>query len=300
MSTSAPILATTSLTKHYGKTLALDSLDLELPEGGLFGFLGPNGSGKTTTIRLLLGLLRPTSGGARILGRDCWRESARVKREVGYLPGDVRLYGSLDGRRFLRMVGHARGLDLRARAESLAERLDLDLTVKVARMSKGMRQKLGIVLALAHEPRLLVLDEPTSGLDPIMQDVLKDILRELASRGHTVFFSSHTLSEVEQLCDRVAILRRGRVVVDTTLDDLRARAGRHVRIEWRGDGGEPPHDGPPGLDVTERRERAWLCRWRGPVEPLVRWLASGSPVPVEDVVISPPDLESLFREYYQA
>jgi ABC-2 type transport system ATP-binding protein len=295
------ILATNGLTKRYGGTLALEGLDLALEEGGLFGFLGPNGSGKTTTIRLLLGFLRPTSGSARLFGLDAWKESARAKREVGYLPGDLRLYPSMNGREAVGIFGRARGLDLLPAGDALAERFDLDLAVRASDMSRGMRQKLGLILALAHGPRLLILDEPTAALDPIMQDRLKDHLRDLAAGGRTIFFSSHSLSEVEQLCDRVAILRRGRLVVDTTVEALRARARRDVIIRWSpaAAGGAPPAEAPAGLEIVERSADCWRCRWGGPVRPLVDWIAARPPTAVEDATISPPDLETLFREYYR-
>jgi ABC-2 type transport system ATP-binding protein len=295
--TAMAILVTEGLTKRYGATLALDRLDLALEEGSIFGFLGPNGSGKTTAIRLLLGLLRPSAGSARIFGLDCWRESARAKGDVGYLPGDVRLYPNLCGRALLGIFGRARGRDLAAAGRDLAERFDLDLSLRVRAMSKGTRQKLGLLVALAHEPRLLILDEPTSGLDPIMQDRLKSHLRDLAARGHTIFFSSHSLAEVEQLCDRVAILRGGQVVIESTLEALRARARREVRIGWR-ESGSPPSAAPAGLEIVERDGVAWRCRLSGPVGPLVKWIASAAAA-IDDLTISPPDLESLFHEYYQ-
>ncbi len=274
-------------------------MNLALPEGGIFGFLGPNGAGKTTMIRLLLGLLRPTSGRASIFGRDCWSQSARIKQDVGYIPGDLRLYSNLSGRGILSIFGRVRGRNLGVRAGQLAERFDLDLALRAGEMSKGTRQKLGLVLALAHEPRLVILDEPTSGLDPLMQDLLKRHLRDMAAEGHTIFFSSHSLGEVEQLCDRVAILRRGRVVADTSLDELRARARREVRICWQTDEAPLPEAWPDALQIVDRTNGEWLGRWSGPVEPLVHWIASPSTPPIDDLSISPPDLETLFQEYYR-
>ena len=212
------IITTQALSRRYGRRLGIESANLEIGAGEIFGFLGPNGAGKTTTIRLLLGFLRPTYGCASIIGLDCWQESPRIKREVGYLPGDLRLYPWLTAHRALKIIGLVRGVDLYAAGADLAERFQLELDLPVRKMSRGTRQKLGLVMALAHKPRLLILDEPTSGLDPLMQVELAKCLRELAAVGHTVFFSSHTLSEVEALCDRVAIVRKGRIIADETLD----------------------------------------------------------------------------------
>ncbi len=291
----APILATHALTKRYGATLALDRLDLSLEAGALFGFLGPNGAGKTTTLRLLLGLLRPTSGRAAILGHDCWRDSVPIRRDLGYLPGELHLYPNMTGLDHLKLFGRIRGISLVDRGRALAEQFDLDLARRAGQLSRGNRQKLGLVLALAHEPRLMILDEPTGGLDPMMQDRLRRILRAFASRGHTIVFSSHQLDEVEQLCDRVAILREGRLVEDTDLESLRRRAPREVRILWGA--GVQPAAVPPALELVSRDSSRWLCRWHGPSKPLLGWLAGLNGV--EDVTISPPDLESLFHEYYR-
>jgi len=289
------VIVAENLSKRYGRRMGIEELDLSVPEGTLFGFLGPNGSGKTTTIRILLGFLRAGGGSARILGRDCWRDSHRIKRDVGYLPGDLRLYSWMNGHGALRIFGGVRGLDLAAAGRELAERFGLDLTVRARSMSRGMRQKLGLILALVHEPKLLILDEPTSSLDPLMQELLNEHLRSLARRGHTVFFSSHTLSEVEHLCDRVAILREGRLVADESLEVLRRRAGREVIIRWKAEPATPPPSPPPFLRVRQQQDRQWRCALAGPIAELLAWLA---PLPVDDVVIGRPDLESLFRSYY--
>ncbi len=282
-----------SLTRCYGRRCAVDGLRLSVPEGALYGFLGPNGAGKTTTIRVLMGLLRPTSGSARVFGRDCWGDGPRVRMDIGYVPGDLRLYPWMSGRDALAIFGACRGMDLRANGRALAERFELDLGVRVRTMSRGMRQKLGLIVALAHRPRLLVLDEPSSALDPIMQQRLHAILRELAGAGHSVFFSSHTLAEVETLCSRVAIIRAGKLVADETLDSLRRRAGRDVSIRWKNNSldMEPP----AVLRLARRGALEWSGRLEGPVEELLAWLAG---LAVEDVTIAPPDLESLFHRYY--
>jgi beta-exotoxin I transport system ATP-binding protein len=289
-----PAIEVESLTRRYGSRRGVEGLSLRVEEGTLFGFLGPNGAGKTTTIRVLLGLLPPTSGSARIGGMDCWRQGARIKRDLGYLPGDLRLYPWLNGRSALRMAGRIRGRDLLGPGGELADRFGLDLRVRVRAMSRGMRQKLGLILAMAHRPRVLVLDEPTASLDPLMQRVLHAELRAMAAAGHTVFFSSHTLSEVEELCQRVAIVREGRIVADETLENLRRSTGHEVTIRWR-EGAAPPHP-PAFLELDRRQGREWHGLLRGPVAPLVAWLAERPP---EDLTIARPDLEMLFKTYYE-
>ena len=288
------IIETSSLTRHYGSRRGIESVDLAVREGTLFGFLGPNGAGKTTTIRVLLGLLRPSAGAARIFGHDCWHQSDAIKQEVGYVPGDLRLHGWLDGQAALRIWGRIRRRNLLPYGKQLADRFSLDLKVKVRNMSRGMRQKLGLILALAHKPRLLVLDEPTVTLDPLMQSVFLELLREMATAGHTVFFSSHTLGEVEQLCDRVAMIRTGKIVANESLADLQARAGHDVTIRWR-ESGAGTAEPPPELTLIEREPLLWHGHIDGPLEPFIQWLAGR---PIEDLNIGRPDLESLFRHFY--
>jgi ABC-2 type transport system ATP-binding protein len=288
------IIETDELSRRYGARRGIERVSVGVPEGSLFGFLGPNGAGKTTAIRVMLGLLRPSSGSARICGLDCWKDSKRVKAHVGYVPGDLRLYPWLTGHSAMRLVGGARGMDVTAIARDLAGRFDLDLGVPVRRMSRGMRQKLGLIMALAPEPRLLILDEPTGALDPLMQDRLQEHLRALAAKGHTVFFSSHTLSEVESLCDRIAIVRDGRIVANSTLAELRSHAEREVSIRWKS--GAVPPEPPTSLLVTRRSGRLWSGRCRGDAEPLLAWIRD---LPVEDITIAPPNLESLFRRFYE-
>jgi ABC-2 type transport system ATP-binding protein len=285
-----------NLTRRYGRRRGVERVSLSVPEGALFGFLGPNGAGKTTTIRVMLGFLRPSSGEARIFGLDCWRDSKAIKRDIGYLPGDLRLPAWMDGANALSIFGAVRRMDLAGAGRELAERLDLDLQVKVRDMSRGMRQKLGLILALAHSPRLLVLDEPTSALDPLMQQALHDLLRQLAAAGHTVFFSSHSLGEVEQLCDRVVIVRDGEIVADESLSALRNRAGHDVTIRWRDGASALPIDPPDFLKLTRRERVVWQGRLDGPVQRLVDFLAGK---PVEDLSVGRPDLESLFRRFFE-
>ena len=285
-----------ALTRGYGQRRGIEQVSLAVPEGALFGFLGPNGAGKTTTIRVLLGFLRPTSGAAQIFGLDCWRDSKAIKRDVGYVPGDLRLSEWMNGATALSIYGAVRGLDLTRPGRDLATTFDLDLRVKVRAMSRGMRQKLGLILALAHSPRLLILDEPTSALDPLMQGVLHDLLRRRAAAGQTVFFSSHSLGEVDQLCDHVAIVRDGELVANEPLGALRDRAGHDVTIRWRDAARARELTPPEFLKLTRRDGAVWQGTLQGPAYRLIDFLAGH---PVEELAIGRPDLESLFRRYYE-
>ena len=287
-------IITEGLTKHYGRRVGIESLSLNIPAGTVFGFLGPNGAGKTTMIRLLLGLLRPTEGSAQVLGMDAWRESHRLKAEVGYLPGDLRLYPWMTAQSALEIFGQVRRRDILGQGIQLCERFQLETDVLVRSMSRGMRQKLGLILALAHCPKLLILDEPTSSLDPPMQQELYDYLRERAAAGVTVFFSSHTLSEVEGLCDIVAILREGRLVAHEGLDALRERAKRTVTLRWAGESAARSPV-PDFLEIVSRTELDWNCTLSGPVMDLLRWSANQ---PLTDMGLGKPDLDSLFHEFY--
>lgn len=284
-----------NLTRRYGNRVGVEQVNLEIGAGEVFGFLGPNGAGKTTTIRLLMGLLKPNAGRATIAGYDCWADSVRARRDVGYLPGDVRLYPWMSLERAVPMVARVRGVDIRQRAKQLAGRFELEPKLTVRKMSRGTRQKLGLVLALAHQPRLLILDEPTSGLDPLMQLELADMIREAATAGQTIFFSSHTLSEVENLCQRVAIVRRGRIIVDERLDTLRHDAPRLVELEYTDREAAVAAQLPGLLEVSEIRGATLVGRLRGPAPQLIAWAAGE---PLADIRIGPPDLQALFHSLY--
>lgn len=287
---------TERLCKQYAAARVLHDVTLRVPTGALYGFLGPNGAGKTTTIRILLGLLRASSGTARVLGCDVWRDGPRLRADVGYLPGDVRFHDYLSGRKMLAFLDRARGGRGAGEIERLARVFDLDLTKKIRRYSRGMKQKLGLIAAMMHRPALLILDEPTTALDPLVRVTLFAELRRAAEDGRTVLFSSHTLSEVEELCDQVAILRGGRLIEHGSIAELRNRALRGVELTFEG---TPPEveSLPRGLLVSLQRERYWKCTWVGPVQPLLEWLAQQS---VHDVVVAPPNLEDLFLGYYGA
>lgn len=292
------VIEISALTRRYGDRRGIDDVSLTVGEGALYGFLGPNGAGKTTTIRILMGFMRATSGSARILGMDCWTQSHHIKANVGFIPGDLRLWGWLTGRAALKYFGSMRAMDITKQGESLACELELDLSVRVGQMSRGMRQKLGLILALAHQPRVLILDEPTTALDPLVQERLRSILRRMAQAGHTVFFSSHTLGEVETLCDRVAIVRQGRIVADSTLSELQSRAGHEVTVDWRDDEAGracAAMAAPKGLTLDRAGSGRWQGRYRGEVVDLI---AALSGKPIADLSIARPDLETLFRRYY--
>ncbi|HET6744948.1 MAG TPA: ABC transporter ATP-binding protein [Candidatus Limnocylindria bacterium] len=288
-------IRTQGLTKHYGSVRALESLDLEVASGEIFGFLGPNGAGKSTMIRTLLGFLHPTAGHASVLGLDIVDRSVEIRRRVGYLPGGIALYDSLSGADALAYLNDLQGREP-SRREELCERLQMPASVlkrKVRDYSRGMRQKIGVIQALQHDPDLAILDEPTEGLDPLMQQAFYSIMDDLRLAGRTIFFSSHVLSEVERICDRVAIIRAGHLMAVQHVDELLARRKRTVNMRWRD--GMPDLASIPGLaDVTVQgdRIRATLL---GEVAPFVRAVASPD---LLDLTIEPARLEEAFLEFY--
>jgi ABC-2 type transport system ATP-binding protein len=293
--TTNAAIETRALTKRYGSIEALTDLDLEVRPGETFGFLGPNGAGKSTTIRILLGFLHPTAGGARVLGLDAVTQSVEIRRRIGYLPGGIAIYDSLSGADALDYLGDLQG-SAPVRRNELCERLEMPASVlrrRVRDYSRGMRQKMGVIQALQHDPELAVLDEPTEGLDPLMQQAFYGILDDLRAAGRTVFMSSHVLSEVERVCDRVAIIRRGRLMALHGVEELLARRKRRVQVRWRGVA--PDLSDVPGLSdlvVDDDRLTGMLL---GDVAPFVRAVASPSLV---DLIIEPARLEEAFLEYY--
>ncbi len=281
------------LTKFYGDRRGIEDLDLDVRAEEVFGFLGPNGAGKTTTIRLLLGLIRPTRGSATILGAPLRHGQTGCRAEIGYLPGDLALYDRMTGEQLLAYVARLRGGVSPQRYRELAERLSLDLGRRMGDLSRGNRQKVGVVQAFMHWPRLLVLDEPTSGLDPLVQQEFQRLVREAVDFGATVFLSSHVLAEVEQLADRVAIVDDGRLVVVDTVDGLRERATKRVELDFPA---APPAElaGAPGVRAVEVRGQTAVCTVAGPVGGL---LAVAVAHGVVDVHTHDPDLEDAFLGY---
>ena len=294
----APAVLTRGLTKSYGPVRALRGVDLEVRRGEIFGFLGPNGSGKTTTIRCLLDLIRPSAGRLRVLGLDPQAEPLAVRARVGYLPGELRFDDNLTAEGALRFFNRLRG----GAADpgfirQLAERLGLNLQTQIKNFSKGNKQKVGVVQALMHRPELLLLDEPTSGLDPLMQQEVLRLVTEAQAAGCTIFFSSHVLSEVQEVAERVAILRRGVVVEVAETDALLNRALRRVRVRFR----QPPDDGVlarvSGVKVLARDPRgSVLLEVSGEMDALIKALAA---FPVSDFETERPSLEEIFLAYYE-
>ena len=284
------------LTKFYGKNRGVEGLDLEVYAGEAFGYLGPNGAGKTTTIRLLLDLIRPTSGRAVVLGSEPRRGGAALRRRVGYLAGDPALYRKMTGRQLLTYLGHLRGLNGLGPAELLAERLELDLSRPIGDLSRGNRQKVAVVQAFMHSPQLLVLDEPTSGLDPLMQREFYRLVAEAKAEGRTVFLSSHVLSEVERIADRVGIVREGRLVVVEGLDALKAKALRRLEIHFAGPVPRDEFAALPGVQEVVVEDGVLSCTAVGSIDRLVKAAARHE---VTNLVSHEADLEELFLRYYE-
>ena len=292
---TTPAIETVGLTKHYGSVRALDSLDLTVREGEIFGFLGPNGAGKSTTIRLLLGFLHPSSGQARMLGLDIVKDSVDIRRRIGYLPSGIAFYDTLTGEEILDYLASMSGRPAVLRDE-LCRKLELSTrTLKrlVRDYSRGMRQKIGIVQALQHDPELAILDEPSEGLDPLMQRAFYEILDGVKARGRTIFFSSHVLSEVERVCDRVAIVRQGRLVAMEETAVLLARRQRNVQIRFSG--AVPRLAGVTGVSTIACGDSVLTCRVEGSIRPFLAAIAGAA---VDDLTIEPARLEEAFLELY--
>jgi ABC-2 type transport system ATP-binding protein len=293
--TTTAAIRTEGLSKAYRDTPALSALDLEVVPGEVFGYLGPNGAGKTTTIRLLLGLIRATAGRAEIFGVDCQSDPVTAHRRVAFVPGEVSLWPSLTGTETLHLLGRVHGHVDVAYRDVLFERFGFDPSKKVRAYSKGNRQKLILIAALMTRADLLLLDEPTSGLDPLMEKAFQDSVAEARGRGQTVFLSSHILSEVEALCDRVAILRAGRLVEVGTLAEMRHLSALHVDAEM--EGAVPDLRGVAGVSAVEVEGTHVRCSVTGSVEPLLRTLAAAG---VRHLVSREPSLEELFLAHYGA
>jgi beta-exotoxin I transport system ATP-binding protein len=289
-------IETVALTKQYGRARGIDDVSLAVEPGEIFGFLGPNGAGKTTTIRTLLGLLRPTAGTARILGADVIRDGVLARSRTGYLPGEFDFHPRVSGEELLDLFADLRGVTDRSFARELARRFDADLQRPIGDLSRGNRQKVGLIQALAHRPPVVIMDEPTSGLDPLMQEEFDRLVDELRSAGSTVFLSSHNLDEVERMCDRVGILREGRLVAVESVEALTGRALRRVVVAFA-NGGVPAHELAhiAGVrDLKTHRPRVSFSV-AGELDPILQMIAAHH---VVDLEVTRPSLEDAFTAYF--
>lgn len=289
-------IETFGLTKRYGSITAVRDLNLRIGRGQVFGFLGPNGAGKSTTIRMLLALQRPTRGHATLLGLDAQASSVEAHRRTGYLPGDLELFPRLTGQQHIAWFLGARGIHDDSLARRLIDRFQVVADRPVRQLSKGNRQKIGLVLAFMHRPELLVLDEPTSGLDPLMQHEFASLLRETADEGRTVFLSSHELDEVQRSADRIGIVKAGRLVAEDTVEGLRRAAPQKMEVRFRRPVDPAALQALAGVTVTASQGRRLTLDVTGEIGPVLKVIASHDPV---DLIARPADLDELFLDFYR-
>ena len=288
------IIDINNLTKRYGKARGIEDITFQVAEGEIFGFIGPNGSGKSTTIRTLLNFLYPTSGSAKILGKDVVKDSKYIRQHIGYLPSEVHYYDDMKVNELLRFSSGFYSGNAEKHALLLAQRLQLDTTRKIEDLSFGNKKKVGIIQALMHEPKLLILDEPTAGLDPLMQSIFFDLLKELQQKGTTIFFSSHYLGEVQKLCDRVGIIKEGRMIKIENMDDMRANQFKKVHLHF--------HDKwenklqIQGVLQEHITDTSYEFIYNGHTKELLDQLRF---IPFDDVTIEEPSLEEVFMHYYE-
>ena len=285
------VFKTTKLTKYYGKARGIIDLDLTVGQGEFFGFIGPTGAGKSTTIRTLLGLIAPTSGSAMILGKDVTKEKVSILQDIGYLPSEALFYQGMKVKDVLKLSADLRNRDCKAESKLLCERLQLDTSRKIDELSFGNRKKVAIVCALQHKPELLVLDEPTSGLDPLMQKEIFDILRERNKAGATIFLSSHILSEIQRNCTRAAIIRDGRIIACDSVDALSKTSAKRITVH-----GIIDLEHLSGIRDRKDTEDSVSFLYSGDINSLLCTLSSGQ---VNDLTVTEPDLEEVFLHYYE-
>ena len=284
------------LTKHYGKHRGINNLSFSVNQGEFFGFIGPNGAGKSTTIRTLMGLLKPTGGTASVFGLDCWRQASEIARDVGYLPSENSYYENMKVRELLQYTADLYGMDCKTKMKELADRLNLDLSRKIADLSLGNKKKVGIVSAIMTSPKLIIMDEPTSGLDPLIQQAFYDILKEENSRGATVFFSSHVLSEVQKLCDRVAILKEGQLIGIQSIKELRESGYKKVSLSAKEAIPRDFFDLSGIANYAETADKTSVSfMYNGNITALIDKLHL---LHLDDVLLEEPSLEEIFMHYY--
>ncbi|NTW61704.1 ABC transporter ATP-binding protein [Candidatus Saccharibacteria bacterium] len=293
------IIETKKLTKYYGKSLGIEDVDLEVREGEIFGFIGPNGAGKSTTIRTLLGLIHPTGGSATIFGRDVTKFGPEINAQIGYLPSEVFYYDDMKVIDLLRYSGSFYGMDAKkvdVRIRELAKYLDLDLKRKIDDLSYGNKKKVGIVQGLLHQPKLIILDEPTGGLDPLMQQRFFDLLREENKKGATILFSSHILSEVQRLCDRVAIIKDGKIIRVEKISNLADNTHKKFKLETATPVEKGRFAGLKGMTGMTIQGNSISFLYRGPMNDVTKIIAS---LNLTNLIVEDPDLEEIFMHYYQ-
>ena len=283
-------IETNKLTKYYGKSRGIIDLDLAVEQGEFFGFIGPNGAGKSTTIRTLLGLIQPTTGSARILGKDILTEKEAILAQVGYLPSEAMFYSGMRVKDVIKLSADLRKKDCRKEADNLCRRLDLDTSKKVEELSFGNRKKVSIVCALQHKPAVCILDEPTSGLDPLMQREFFSILKERHEQGTTIFLSSHILSEIQRNCTRAAIIREGRIIACDSVEVLGRTNAKRIHIQ-----GDLDLSSLSGIKDLKRSEHGMSFLFGGDINELIRALSGQD---IHDLSIAEPDLEEIFMHYY--
>jgi ABC-2 type transport system ATP-binding protein len=287
------------LTKRYGPARGVEDLSFDIENGEIFGYLGPNGSGKTTTIRCIMGLLRPTAGRCSVLGREVVTGQATGHEDIGYLPGDFRIWPGMTARKSLNIlakIGYSNRTD--TRQEELADRLDLDLDRRISALSKGNRQKVGIIYAFQHRPELLILDEPTIGLDPLIRQAVMDLIREAAEAGSTILLSSHDLNEVAAVCGRAAILREGRLVELAPISNIVRHGQRRIKVRFAQStkAGAFPADKIPGVHIIKQDAGSLEIAYQGNIDEVLKWLAK---YPVEHIETPQTSLEDAFIQYYR-
>jgi ABC-2 type transport system ATP-binding protein len=290
------VIETRALTKTYGKARGIENVNLRVQLGEIFGFLGPNGAGKTTTLRTLLDIIHPTRGGASVLGLDPRKNGQDLRRRMGYLPGELALYPNLTGREILEYSSHLRDGVPQAEIDRLAKLLEIDLSRPVRSYSHGNRQKVGLILALMHKPELVILDEPTNGLDPLIQQVFYELMEEVRRDGRTVFFSSHILPEVERLCDRVGILREGKLVAVETVAGVKQKAIRRIDFIFDGPVSADTFRSIPGVTEVRGTGSTLSMVVQGDLDSLIKAIAR---YPLRNIVTYEPNLEEFFLAFYR-
>ena len=295
MATSEPIIVIDQLKKSYGKIQAVNGISMSVEHGEIFGFLGPNGAGKTTTIRCMLDVIRPTSGTIRILGLDAQRDKLALHQNIGYLPGDVHLPGQMTGKQIINYFSRLQGSEP-VLLKDLVARFDVEMKRPLKGYSKGMRQKIGIVLAFMCDPQVLILDEPTSGLDPLLQKVFNEFLLEEQARGKTIFMSSHIMSEVEKVCHRIAVIRKGELVTVEEVETLREKAGQRVTVEFGDPVTEEELTRIPGVSMVKQTNRHYQFNMSGNMDPLIKALSRHEVIRLQ---AEEAPLEEVFLKFYE-